>query len=508
MGIVISMESWNVVPREQVHCRDLKIDRSRGPSYPFPVSPFPADPLTLDLEFEGPIAAYAALGDLPYPFLLHSALPDTRARWSFFGADPFAVFRGGDFGAARESFRRFAVPTGARCSRDASPFQGGMVGYWSYDFGRRLERLPSIAHDDTGLPDFVLGGYDVVGAYDLVTGRARLYSSGLPYEGARRTAHARARLEAFARRLTKAREPGIESRAIGEHRAHSTFTPDGYRRAVDQIRDHIRCGDIFQANLSQRWTVTDSRRDHADLALPLTLAIARHSPSPFAACFDARDHAIVSASPERFLEVRGGRVETRPIKGTRPRGITPEADAALATELLASAKDRAENVMIVDVLRNDLGRVCETGSVAVTELCALESFPQVHHLTSTVTGTLRGGVDAFDLLCAAFPGGSITGAPKIRAMELLEAIEPVRRHVYTGAIGYLDWSGDADWNIAIRTAILTRDSVRFAAGGGITADSDPDAEFEETLHKAEGLRAALSAVLGTVELVPDGVPAR
>jgi para-aminobenzoate synthetase component 1 len=238
------------------------------------------------------------------------------------------------------------------------------------------------------------------------------------------------------------------------------------------------------------------------VALALSMALARQSPAPHAAFLGAPDHAVASASPERFLELRGRRVRTRPIKGTRPRGGDPVEDARLRAELLASEKDRAENVMIVDVLRNDLSRVCETGSVAVEGLCELEAFPQVFHLTSTVAGTLRAGLDAFDLLHACFPGGSITGAPKIRAMEFLEALEPVRRHLYTGSIGYLDWRGNADWSIAIRTAIVTPDAVRFAAGGGITSDSDPEAEYRETLDKAEGLRLALEPVLGPVALAP------
>jgi para-aminobenzoate synthetase component 1 len=195
-------------------------------------------------------------------------------------------------------------------------------------------------------------------------------------------------------------------------------------------------------------------------------------------------------------------VETRPIKGTRPRSPDEAEDRALRQSLLASAKDRAENVMIVDVLRNDLGRVCETGTVETAALCELESFPQVHHLVSTVRGTLRDELDAFDLLHACFPGGSITGAPKIRAMEILESLEPVRRHLYCGSIGYVDWRGDADWNIAIRTALATPHAVHLAAGGGITADSDPDEEFLETLHKAEGLSRALESALGPVSLAP------
>jgi para-aminobenzoate synthetase component 1 len=225
-----------------------------------------------------------------------------------------------------------------------------------------------------------------------------------------------------------------------------------------------------------------------------------HTPSPFAATLVLGDHTVCSASPERFLRVTGRHVETRPIKGTRPRGTDEVTDLALAAELQGSAKDIAENVMIVDVLRNDLGRVCETGSVRVPELCALERFPQVWHLTSTVTGTLREDVDVFELLHACFPGGSITGAPKLRAIEILESLEPVRRHLYTGAIGWLGWDGDADWNIAIRTAVATRHGVHWHAGGGITADSDPEAEYRESLAKGEGVKRALESVLGPIRL--------
>jgi para-aminobenzoate synthetase component 1 len=193
-------------------------------------------------------------------------------------------------------------------------------------------------------------------------------------------------------------------------------------------------------------------------------------------------------------------VETRPIKGTRPRGADPASDERLAAELQASAKDRAENVMIVDVLRNDLGRVCETGSIAVPELCGLERFAQVWHLTSTVTGRLKGAAGPFDLLHACFPGGSITGAPKLRAMEILEGLEPVRRHIYTGAIGWIGWNGDADWNIAIRTATATASGVHWSAGGGITGDSDPEAEYQESVAKAEGLRVTLEEIYGELHI--------
>ena len=460
-------------------------------------------PVIEPVEIAGPLAATRALAGLPYPFLLHSSAPGGRARWSFFGADPFAVFGAADYDAAREMWRGLRRPRPAT-GPPGIPFTGGIVGYWAYDFGRRLERLPALAAADLALPDVVLAFYDVVGAFDHETGQAWLLSSGLPLEPGRRAERAHERLRRFAGLLAASPPVTIPARPPRAALAHprSTFTPDAYRAAVARVKELIRAGDIFQANLSQRWTLPVERADSTVRALALSESLAALSPAPHAAFFGAPEHAIASASPERFIELRGRRVETRPIKGTRPRSTDPAEDARLGAELVASAKDLAENVMIVDVLRNDLGRVCETGSVAVQGLCELEAFPQVFHLTSTVTGTLAEGRDAFDLLHACFPGGSITGAPKIRAMEILEALEPVRRHLYTGSIGYIDWSGDADWSIAIRTMVVTECAVHFAAGGGITADSDPEAEYRETLDKAEGLRLALERVEGPVALAP------
>jgi len=462
-------------------------------------------PLIEAVEVPDLLAAARSLASLPHPFLLHSSAPDTRARWSFFGADPFAVFAAADYEAARAMWRGLAAQ--ARSSSPLpteAPFTGGVVGYWAYDFGRRLEWLPDLADDDLGLPDVLLGFYDVVGALRHETRQAWLFSSGLPFDAGLRAHRARDRLRQFVEVLAAGRGPAVWLPPRREEAIHprSTFAPHAYQGAVERVKELIRAGDIFQANLSQRWTLPVERADPTTLALALSDALALHSPAPYAAFLGARDHAVASASPERFLELRGRRVETRPIKGTRPRSADPVEDGRLGAELLASPKDRAENVMIVDVLRNDLGRVCEAGSVEVEALCELEVFPQVFHLTSTVTGTLAPDRDAFDLLHACFPGGSITGAPKIRAMEILEGLEPVRRHLYTGSIGYLDWKGDADWNIAIRTAIVTPTAVRFAAGGGITADSDPEAEYHETLDKAEGMRVALERVVGPVELAP------
>jgi para-aminobenzoate synthetase component 1 len=462
-------------------------------------------PFTRLVRMREPTDGLRALAHLPHPFLLHSALEDERARWSFFGADPFFVQRGGDEAALIDRFRAFAARADTAGQRPGVvPFTGGAVGYWAYDFGRRLERLPELARDDLGLPDFVIGFYDVIGAFDHHSREAWLYSSGLPLDGEDRIEHAKKRLDKFEWLLTNDRERDVRiPQGGGTQSAASNFTPDAYRRTIVRIQEYIRRGDIFQANLSQRWTLPLGFATPAALGLSLHEALAARSPAPFAAFFGAQDHAIVSASPERFVELRGRRVETRPIKGTRPRSGDLQRDTLMREELMTSGKDRAENVMIVDVMRNDLGRVCETGSVRTPSLCQLETYPQVFHLTSTVTGLLREGLDAFDLLRATFPGGSITGAPKIRAMEILEALEPVRRHVYTGSVGYVDWRGDADWNIAIRTAIVTPEALQFSAGGGITAESDPDAEYQETLDKAEGMRVALETLFGPVRLVPN-----
>jgi len=268
----------------------------------------------------------------------------------------------------------------------------------------------------------------------------------------------------------------------------SSFTHAGYLDAVGRVREYILAGDIFQANLSQRFEapLTESAWD-------LYRRMRIRNAAPFAAFFETPDVSIVSASPERFLRVdERGHVETRPIKGTMPRGFGPEHDGALGQALSESAKDRAENLMIVDLMRNDLSRVCAPGTVRVAELFALEQYATVHHLVSTVVGQLAPGADALDLLRAAFPGGSITGAPKLRAMEIIAELEPSRRGVYCGSIGYWSVTGELDTSIAIRTAIVRNGRVYFNAGGGIVADSDPADEYQETLDKARGLIDALA----------------
>jgi len=254
------------------------------------------------------------------------------------------------------------------------------------------------------------------------------------------------------------------------------------------VIDYVFAGDIFQANLSQRLEAP-----LVGTPLELYRRLRHRNAAPFAAYLDFGDLAIASSSPERFLRVDpDGRVETRPIKGTRPRGLSPEHDAALAQALVESGKDRAENVMIVDLLRNDLSRVCRPGSVRVPELFALEHYPTVHHLVSTVVGELAPAQGPVDVLRAAFPGGSITGAPKVRAMQIIAELEPTQRAVYCGSIGYLSRTGALDTSIVIRTYLVLGRDVYVQVGGGIVADSDPDEEYQETLDKARGLVVALT----------------
>lgn len=467
------------------------------------------------------------LAGLPYRLFLDSAGTRTAlGRYSYLAADPVAVVRSKGARTEQLDLARGAsrvVPGDALDALGAllageradpvpglPPFQGGAAGYVAYDWGSVLERLPAPRHDDLAIPDVVAGVYDWVVAWDHAADRAWIVSTGLPAatpaararRAAERLATVRARLATPAP-VPDGRPAAAPPRAGARAPAHpvgggwwsrqlplrSSFTHDGYLAAVTRVRDYILAGDIFQANLSQRF--------EAPLAGPpwaLYQRLRARNPAPFAAYLDFPEVTVLSASPERFLRVSNGReVETRPIKGTRPRGVGPEHDAALGRALEESAKDRAENLMIVDLLRNDLSRVCGPGTVRVPELFALERHPTVHHLVSTVVGTLTPEAGVVDLLRAAFPGGSITGAPKVRAMEIIAELEPSRRGVYCGSVGYWSVTGELDTSIAIRTAVALGDSVYFSAGGGIVADSDPEQEYRETLDKARAMIDALGA---------------
>ncbi len=378
------------------------------------------------------------------------------------------------------------------------PFVSGLAGFIAYDFKDWVERYPARARREWPVPDLSLGFYDVVWAWRRSTGEAWAVSTGLSQRDPRRQEeHAREALAAQWRHIEAWRQgspaaapdaPASAAAPPARASIAANFTRDSYCRMVETALEHIAAGDIYQVNLSQRFLVEPA----ADPAA-IYRALRAAAPAPYLAYIRDTDMGVCSSSPERFFRIQGRRIETWPVKGTRSRGRTPAEDAALAAELMASAKDRAENVMIVDLERNDLGRVCEVGSVSVPVLCEVTSHSNVHHFVSRVEGTLRDGVHPVEVLRALFPGGSITGTPKIRSIEIIDELEPVRRGVYTGAIGYWDVRGDCDWNIAIRT-IVARDGIAsFHAGGGIVADSTPEAEYEETLVKASGMMRALGA---------------
>ncbi|MBI5366982.1 MAG: aminodeoxychorismate synthase component I [Planctomycetes bacterium] len=366
------------------------------------------------------------------------------------------------------------------------PFRGGAVGYFGYGLRTLLEELPARRRDDLGFPDLWFAFYDAFWARDHVTGRTWQVgapASAAPVGGPRPAPVAPTR-----------------GRAAGRERARSNFTRAEYCRAVERVQEYIAAGDVYQVNLSQRFRA----RAPAD-ALRLFARLRELNPAPFSALLGVGGgggagggggRALLSASPERYLRVSGRQVETRPIKGTRPRGLDAAADARLARELVRSAKDNAELAMIVDLERNDLGRVCEIGSVRVAEARVLEAFPTVFHLVATVTGELRAGLDALDLVRASFPGGSITGVPKLRAMEIIDELEPTARGPYTGAIGWLGYDGSADLSIAIRILALAAGEAFFQVGGAITADSEAAAEYAETLAKAEGMKRVLGIEWG------------
>jgi para-aminobenzoate synthetase component 1 len=471
-----------------------------------------------------PVQCCERLSALPYRVFLDSAARGPRlGRYSFLTADPVAIVRskgtntecdGGHpvTGDALDTLRALLAPFAADPVPGLPPFQGGAAGYLAYDWGRVLERLPAPRHEDLDVPDVVLGVYDWVLAWDHEASRAWLISTGLLERSpsltaaGRRAAAARARAAECGRAGTVAPEPDTPSRRVragaGARPAptfpvgadasdprlelRSTFTYEGYLDAVARVREYIFAGDIFQANLSQRF-------DAPLIEPPWSLyrRLRTRNAAPFAAYLDFPEALVLSASPERFLSVTVGRqVETRPIKGTRPRGLGPEHDAALGMALTASAKDRAENLMIVDLLRNDLSRVCSPGSVRVPELFALEHYATVHHLVSTVVGDLAPGEDALGLLRAAFPGGSITGAPKCGPWKSSRSSSRPTADVAAEVAGTF-LAGALDCSIAIRTAVAHAGRVYFNAGGGIVADSEPEQEYRETLDKARGMIDAL-----------------
>jgi para-aminobenzoate synthetase component 1 len=450
------------------------------------------------------------LADQKHLLFLDSAQATALGRYSFVSADPVQVLtshhgwisENGQFVGVADPLMVVAdrlASFGQEPIDELPPFQGGAAGLFSYDLCHHFEVLPRPVCNDFSIPELAVGIYDWVVAFDHAAEQAWLLSTGYPEpDPRRRRLRAKQRGDQVKRWLDRrnvvarsfrhdpvsVETPQFPVEALPGF--SSNFARGNYLRTVARAIEYIHAGDCFQVNIAQR-LLTPAR----GAPLGLYEKLRTRNPAPFAGYFDLGDHVIASASPERFMCVQGGEIETRPIKGTTPRGNNPEEDQRLALELSASPKDRAENIMIVDLLRNDLGRVCEYGSVRVQALCRLETFPFVHHLVSQVRGRLREGLGPADLLRASFPGGSVTGAPKIRAMEIIAELERTARGPYCGCLGYVGFDGSMDTNLLIRTFVLGKGWLHFSVGGGIVADSIPDKEYAETWHKAEGLLRAL-----------------
>ncbi|MGQ9557298.1 MAG: aminodeoxychorismate synthase component I [Desulfurispora sp.] len=474
---------------------------------------------SLDLPSD-PVQLFGHLRHFPGSFLLDSSLAVPGfTRWSLMGADPFLVLYSRDdrvylhwrytnspavcpdlplnrwFTAApldvlKQLLSRYRLPA----PPGGLPFAGGAVGCLAYDLGRQFERLPVLARQENSPPDLVLGFYDWALVVDHQEELVYLLASGLPAPPEQAGQRAGQRLDFWQSVLTagaadRAGEEAPPDRVLqpaGPVAVQADLSREQYVQAVQKIKDYIAAGDVFIVNMTQRFALPQ-----VVPSWQLYRRLRRINPAPMAAYINFPGLEVVCSSPERFLQVRDGRVETRPIKGTRPRGRSPEEDAYWRRELWQSEKDRAELVMIVDLERNDLGRVCRPGSVQVAELYRLEEYATVFHLVSIVRGELEQGRDLVDLLRATFPGGSVTGAPKIRAMEIIEELEPVRRGLYCGSIGYFSFDGQADLNIVIRTLVYQGGQIIFNTGGGVTIDSDPLAEYLETHDKARALLRAL-----------------
>ncbi|WDY59697.1 aminodeoxychorismate synthase component I [Pseudomonas sp. PSKL.D1] len=433
-----------------------------------------------------PAVYFARLRQAPGAILLDSARPGAeRGRFDLLSAWPLQHLQAQPEEDGRVFLQR--LRDGLACLGSADlpegcplPFAGGLIGYFSYDFGRRLEHLPSLASDDLGLPDAQLGLYAWALVSDHLLGTSQLVFHPSLADGERERL-----IALFA---------STDSSATGTFHLHAAMQgdlqPEQYKAAFDQVQRYIQAGDCYQINLTQRFRAPCEGDPWAAYQ-----ALRKACPTPFSGYQQLADgSALLSFSPERFVRVSQGQVETRPIKGTRPRSADPAQDARNAEELRVSPKDRSENLMIVDLLRNDLGRSCQIGSVRVPELFSLESYPNVHHLVSSITGQLASNKDALDLIGDSFPGGSITGAPKIRAMQIIDELEPTRRALYCGSLLYVDVRGEMDSSIAIRSLLVKDGQVSCWGGGAVVADSQWQAEYEESIAKVRVLMETLQSL--------------
>lgn len=443
-----------------------------------------------------PLRIFEVFSKQKHSFFLDSSLNSKYlGRYSLLGIEPFLIFKmtGQDpFKEIRGLISRYGVST----SKNNFPFLGGAVGYFSYDLGFALEKkIKKSLRPDLGLPDCFLGFYNAAVVIDHIKHLLYICSVGFPEKNLQL---ARLLAERNFKNIYNLLSGLSESRNTIKAKQHkeddfirldSNFTKEAYLAAVKKAKSYIKRGDIYQVNLSQRFEAK------TNLSGPeIYKRLRQISPSYFSAYFDAQEFQIISSSPERFLKLEENMVTTRPMKGTRPRGNNETEDRHFEKELLNSAKDRAELTMIVDLERNDLGRVCHYNSIRVRTLRELERYRTVFQTTASICGKLHRDKDRLDLLRACFPGGSITGCPKIRAMEIINELEPNRRSIYTGSLGYLSFSGGMDFNILIRTILKIRNKFYFGVGGGIVADSDPEGEYQETLVKAKAMIEAIKGI--------------
>lgn len=439
---------------------------------------------------------YKIFKEEPYSFFLDSGMDHEKlGQYSFIGFDPFLVLqskgshitlqsggcvvasKGDPFDALRDVLADHVMDY-----RTELPFIGGAVGYLGYDMGRHLDNRSRQPQDDLKIADCHWGFYDGIVAMDHGSGQVSIAALGIKGKEDRVIAGIEARIVAAEERAKE--EQAVPAGSFSALRAD--MTREAYGAAIAKIKEYIQAGDVYQVNFAQRFQC-ETDEDPFNIYARLR----EINPAPFAGMMDFGQGHILCSSPERFLRIRGRTLETRPIKGTCPRGKTLEEDRQNREALLASEKNRAELLMIVDLERNDLGKVSKPGTVRVTELFHPEAYPTVHHLAATVLGECCEGYDVVDCLKATFPGGSITGAPKIRAMEIIDELEPTSRNLYTGSMGYIGFNGEVDLNIIIRTILCTGKKAYFHAGGGIVWDSEAELEYEETMHKAEALMAVL-----------------
>lgn len=448
-------------------------------------------------------AIYALFAHEENSIFLDSAMDvQGLGRYSFIARDPFLVFSSKDKqvtiqdqeertlseGNPFDELKRLLNLYQTEKIPDQPPLLGGVIGYFGYDLAYLLEaRIAGCSQDDLEIPDCCLGFYDTVLIVDHHTNKLTIASTGFPeLDEQVRLARAIERADDLIKIIAAAVPLPEPQKPVPDGALSANFTYKKYCQMIDQALDYIAAGDIFQVNLSQRFEAKLTAKP-----FQVYRYLRKINPAPFAAYLNFGELIVASASPERYLLVVDRYVETRPIKGTRPRGQDQAADELYRKELLNSEKDKAELVMIIDLERNDLGKVCEYGSVKVPDLIRLEEYATVFHLVSTVVGKIAAKHDIVDLIAASFPGGSITGAPKVRAMEIIDELEPVRRGLYTGSIGYIDFNGDTDLNIVIRTIVMTNGKAFFQVGGGIVADSIAEQEYAETLTKAKALIQAL-----------------